>query len=129
MGKTVLELSPEERRSFQPAEAIRRRKLDRRGEMVARRDKAWEIARIAAGLLKNEFGAERVVVFGSLAHEDWFTPWSDVDLAAWGIPPSRYFSAVAALIDLSTEMDIYLVDPESCSPRLRETIEREGIEL
>jgi predicted nucleotidyltransferase len=128
MGKTALDLSPEERRSFHPADTIRQRNIERREEIEARRDQAWQLARRAAELLKNEFGAARVVVFGSLAHEDWFTPWSDVDLAAWGIPPSRYFEAVAALSDLDSEMKIDLVDPESCRPKLRDTIEREGVE-
>ena len=129
MGKTALELSPEERRSFQPAEAIRQRNKDRKKEIGNRRSEACLLARKAAGLLKSEFGAARVVVFGSLAHEDWFTAWSDVDLAAWGIPPSRYFEAVAALTGLSPKIRIDLVDPESCPPRLRDTIEREGVEL
>jgi predicted nucleotidyltransferase len=123
MGKTVLELSPEELRSFQPANVIRQRNKDRQKDIEIRRSEAWQLARKAAELLKSEFGAARVVVFGSLAHEDWFTPWSDVDLVAWGIPPSRFFGAVAALIDLGTEVDIELVDPEICSPGLHETIE------
>ena len=75
MGKTALELSHEERRSFRPAEAIQLRKMDLQGVKAARRDKAWQAAFQAADLLKKEFGASRVVVFGSLAHEDWFTPW------------------------------------------------------
>lgn len=129
MGKTALELSPEERRSFQPAEAIRRRKMDRKGVTAARRDKAWRAAQHSAELLKNEFGASRVVVFGSLAYEDGFTPWSDLDLAAWGIEPFQFYRAVAAVTGVSSEIKIDLVDPESCQPRLRETIEREGIEL
>jgi hypothetical protein len=85
MGKTALELSPEERRSFQPAEAIRQRNKDRKEEIEIRRVEAWQLARKAAELLKREFGAARVVVFGSLAHEDWLTPWSDV---TW--PPGEY---------------------------------------
>jgi predicted nucleotidyltransferase len=129
MGKTALELSPEEWRAFQPAEAIRRRKMDRKGVTAARRDNAWRAAQHAAELLKNEFGASRVVVFGSLAYEDGFTPWSDLDLAAWGIEPSQFYRAVAAVTGVSSEIKIDLVDPESCKPRLRETIEREGIEL
>jgi len=129
MGKTALELSPEERRSFRPAKAIRLRNMDRRGVMAARRDKAWRAARQAADLLKNEFSASRVVVFGSLAHEDWFTPWSDLDMAAWGITPSQFYQAVAALINIAPGIDIDLVDLESCSTSLQETIEREGIEL
>jgi uncharacterized protein len=129
MGKTALELSQEEQRAFQPAEAIRQRNKDRQNEIEIRRREAWLLARKAAGLLKSEFGAARVVVFGSLAREDWFTTWSDVDLAAWGISPARYFEAIATLTGLSPIIRIDLVDPESCRPKLRDTIEREGVEL
>ena len=129
MGKTALELSHEERRSFRPAEAIQLRKMDLQGVKAARRDKAWQAAFQAADLLKKEFGASRVVVFGSLAHEDWFTPWSDLDLAAWGIAPSQFYRAVAAVINIASGIDIDLVDLEGCSTGLRDAIEREGIEL
>jgi predicted nucleotidyltransferase len=129
MGKTALDLSADERQAYRPAEAIRRRRIERQAETDLRRDKAWQIARKAAELLKSDFGAARVVVFGSLARGNWLTPWSDIDLAAWRIPPAQFFRAVAALIDLEPGMKIDLVDPESCHPGLRETIRREGIEL
>ena len=40
-------------------------------------------------------------MFGSLVHDAWFTPWSDIDLAAWGISPERFYGAVAAITGLS----------------------------
>lgn len=70
-----------------------------------------------------------MVVFDSLAYEDGFTPWSDLDLAAWGIEPSQFYRAVAAVTGQISEIKIDLVDPESCQPRLRQIIEQEGIEL
>jgi predicted nucleotidyltransferase len=103
--------------------------MDQKDVLASRRDKAWEAARRAAEQLRNEFGASRVVVFGSLAHEDWFTLWSDIDLAAWGIAPSQFYRAVAAVTGISSVINIDLVDPESCQPKLREVIEREGVEL
>lgn len=103
--------------------------MDRQRETAVRRDEAWRAAGQAAEILKNKFGASRVVVFGSLTHEEWFTPWSDLDLAAWGIAPSQFYRAVAAVTEISPRIAIDLVDPESCKAGLRETIEREGIEL
>jgi predicted nucleotidyltransferase len=129
MGKTALELSPEERRSYHPAAAICQRNKERQKDIKHRRDEAWLSARKAAELLKNEFGARRVVVFGSLAHAAWFTPWSDVDILAWGIPPARYFEAVAAVTSLSPGIQIDLVDPESVHSRLLANIECEGVAL
>lgn len=40
-------------------------------------------------LLREQFGTMRVVVFGSLTRCEFYTRWSDIDLAAWGIPPER----------------------------------------
>jgi predicted nucleotidyltransferase len=87
------------------------------------------VARRAAQVLRRRFGASKVIVFGSLAHEEWFSAWSDIDLAAWGIPPDRFYSAVAAITGLSSAFKVDLVDPETCRPTLRAAMEREGIEL
>lgn len=69
------------------------------------------------------------MVFGSLAQETGFTNWSDIDLAAWGIPPQRYYAAVAAVTGLSPEFKIDLIDPTTCRPGLKEVIERDGVAL
>lgn len=100
-----------------------------RQDVARRRLRAWSVARRAASLLKKEFGATRVVVFGSLVHKDCFTAWSDVDLAAWGIRPQDTFRAVAALLGLSDDVEINLVDVATCRPSLLATIEGEGIDL
>jgi predicted nucleotidyltransferase len=83
-------------------------------------------ARKAADLLRREFGANGVFVFGSLARRGEFTPWSDVDLAAFGIPPSRFFEAVGAVTGLSSEFKVDLVDIDTCPLSMREAIETEG---
>lgn len=76
MGRTALALTPEEWRAYRPV--VRTDKV----EVEERWEQAWEVARAAARLLREQLGATRVVVFGSLAHRAWFTPWSDIDLAA-----------------------------------------------
>ncbi|MBN2548925.1 MAG: nucleotidyltransferase domain-containing protein [Anaerolineales bacterium] len=93
------------------------------------RKKAWDIAKQAAQLLRTRFHAARVVVFGSLIHEGCFTRWSDVDLAAWGIPSQDTFRALGAVMDLSDEVEINLVDVNTCRSSLLEVIEKEGIDL
>jgi len=70
-----------------------------------------------------------VVAFGSLAHPAWFSPWSDMDLAAWGIPADQFYRAVAAATGFSPDFEVDLLDPEGCRPTVREFIEREGIDL
>lgn len=80
-------------------------------------------------LLRNDFGAQKVAVVGSLAHEAWFTPWSDIDLVAWGIPPNRFYTAAGTVAELNTAFKIDLIDPETTLPVLRTMIEHESREL
>jgi predicted nucleotidyltransferase len=129
MVKTALELSPEERKAFRPRPAATRLSDEEKAALTRRRQKAIRLARKAARLLRDEFGAERVLLFGSLAHRGWFTSWSDIDLAAWGIPPTRFYEAVAAVTGMSEHFRLDLVDPETCCPGLKEAISREGIPL
>lgn len=121
MGKTALELSKKEWQAYRPGSRVAWE------SSPERLDRARAVVRTAADLLRTRFGATRVVVFGSLAHEDSFTRWSDIDLAAWGIPPDAFFRAVAAVTGLSAEFKVDLVDPEDCRPALRRAIDREGV--
>ncbi len=123
MTRTAVALSAEEQRSYRPGVQVDE-------EMVEERWKrAWQVAQQAADLLRERFGATRVVVFGSLAHRSWFTSWSDIDLAVWGIPPDAFYRAVALVTRLSPEFEIDLVESAECRPALQRVIEREGVEL
>lgn len=94
-----------------------------------RYQEAWKIAKRAAAILKERYGAKKVVAFGSLVDRSRFTRWSDVDLAAWGIPDDRFYAAVGAVTGLSAEFKVDLVDPAECRDSLRKAIESEGIEI
>lgn len=93
-----------------------------------RREKAWDVARSAAKLLKSRYHATRVAAFGSLTQTERFHPWSDVDLAVWGLAPDDYFEAVARVLDVGGEIKVDLVMADRCKPYLREAIEQ-GVEL
>jgi len=129
MAKTALELTAEEWRGYQPL--ARNLQHHREEEVVLRqrREDAWRVARAAGAALRQRFGAMRVVVFGSLTRPAQFTRWSDIDLAAWGIPADRSYQAVAAVTSLSPHFKIDLVDVETCRPALRQVIEQEGVAL
>ena len=88
MGKTALDLTRQEWQAYRPGA-----KMDQ-DQVWERWERAWSVARAAATVLRQQFSATRVVAFGSLARRDWFTPWSDIDLAAWGIPPGAFYRAV-----------------------------------
>jgi predicted nucleotidyltransferase len=91
-------------------------------------EQAWELARRAAALLREQFDVPRVMVFGSLVHPDGFTLWSDVDLAVWGLTSSNWLKAIGAVRRLPgvEEIELDIVDVTMCSDKLLAVIEREG---
>ncbi len=58
-----------------------------------------------------------------------FTPWSDVDIAAWGLSPKDTLRAIGTVMDVDTAIAINLVDVGTCRPELLAAIEQEGIAL
>ena len=129
MTKTALEMTPEEGRKYNPRMILEKRSEEDKERLARRFDDAWRLAREAASLLHSQYGASRVIVFGSLANAAWFNDWSDIDLAAWGIPPEKFYAAVAAMTGFSQNFKIDLLDPESFRPDFLHTIENEGIEI
>ncbi|MHB0875045.1 MAG: nucleotidyltransferase family protein [Anaerolineae bacterium] len=106
---------------------LRRQEAQQRQAVEARSERAWALARQAAALLKSEFGASRVVLFGSLMRPGQFHLRSDVDLAAWDV--QDYFRAVSCLLDIDPEIEANLVEFRDASPGLQEAIRREGVDL
>ena len=106
-----------------------RRAAEASRTLALRRACAREVARQAAALLKEQFGATQVTLFGSTVHGHWFSTTSDIDLAASGLASDDYFTAVARLQDLSPEFKVDLVALEHCKAELRESIAREGVIL
>ena len=123
MAKTALDLSDEQLRTYRPGRELREWPLSQR------RERAWQVALAAAQLLRKGFGATRVVAFGSLAHRAWFGAWSDIDIAAWGIPADKFYKAVAAVTGVSSDFKVDLIDPDVCRSTVRQSIESEGVEL
>ena len=104
MSPTALDLSRDILKTYRPMEAIRTRKVKIGADLSKRRRFANLTAREAAEILRNEFGAKKVILFGSLAQRGRFTLWSDIDLAVQGIPPSRFFEAVGAVTGISPQL-------------------------
>ena len=94
-----------------------------------RRERACQLAHRAAALLRAEFGATQVVLFGSLTGATRLHLSSDVDLAVWDLPESLYLRAYGRLIDLDPEIDFDLVRIEEARPSLLEVIARDGVTL
>mgnify|MGYP000745874595 CR=1 FL=1 len=107
---------------------IRERRRQERAAWEMRRERAWESARRIAACLRGEFGATRVLVFGSLARQGRFDQWSDIDIAVSGIAARDFYAAVARALGLS-EFQLDVVDLEDCAASLREIISREGVAI
>ena len=123
----AIKVTPEEIEIYRTT--ARRYWQENHPERMQRQDRAWELARLAAQFLQEQFHATKVMVFGSLVRDDCFTLWSDLDIAAWGIAPHETLRAMEAVRDLDESIDINLVDVGTCSPTLLNNIEQEGIIL
>jgi len=85
--------------------------------------------REAAEALKARFDVRRVVLFGSLAHEAWFVPDSDVDLAVEGLASDDYWRAWRLVEEIIGDRLVDLIEIETAGESLRRAIERYGVEL
>lgn len=126
---TALELTPEQmqryvkvarRRSVQPALAP-----EEQAQRLALLDRVIQ----AAQLLKSNYGVSRVFLFGSLAHQAWFSSDSDVDLAVEGLRSDGYWRAWRAVEEIITDREVDLIEIETASGSLKKAINRYGMEL
>lgn len=126
---TALELTREGWKSY--LEAVRHRSVLPEPTPAERRERERLLARIreAATALKTRFGVRRVVLFGSLAHEAWFVPDSDVDLAVEGLAGDDYWEAWRLVEEVIGDRLVDLIEIEMAGESLRRAIERYGVEL
>ncbi len=124
MSKTVSQLTPEALRQYDPT-----RNLDKILDS-SRWEKAQAKLPTLISVLREQFGATHIKVFGSLTNKQRYTRRSDIDIAVWGVLPERLSEAIEVLNELSQDIKVDLVDPQYCrSETLKKTIEEEGIEL
>lgn len=109
-------------------EALRRRHQQDEQFRLARARRAWSAARRCAEVLRDEFAAARVAVYGSLARAT-FGLRSDIDIAVWSMDPSLYFEAVARLIDVGGEFEVNLAIYERCNTAMAIAIDRDSVDL
>ncbi len=95
--------------------------------MKLRQQRGWEVARRAAQILQQEFGVQRVVLFGSMLNHGRMTCHSDIDLVVWGLPEQDYFRAGAA-VERGHEFSIDLVEVQHARLELLASIQQ-GVEL
>ncbi|MGI0480771.1 nucleotidyltransferase family protein [Geminocystis sp. CENA526] len=101
--------------------------LSAKSQKQLRFDRAWQVAIEANKLLKEKYGVQTVAVFGSLSHIDKFRDSSDIDLAVWELKDQDYYRALSDLLELNQEFSIDLVQFETASMPLQNTIKNQGI--
>ena len=122
-SRTAADISPGMWKQFRPFRAV----VEKR-PVYERITLAKTVAVAIAEELKTRFGATKVILFGSLARNDFHNS-SDVDLAVWGVAPEAFYRAVAFATGFSEVFKVDLVDAGDCSESLLQHILREGIEL
>ena len=110
--------------------ATARRQAQQEEEALSQRlELARETAQKAADLLREQFSAKNVTLFGSVARGQGFHQRSDIDLAVDGIAHQDFWRAWSALDRIGTDFEFDLVDVETASMDLIDQIRQEGIEL
>jgi predicted nucleotidyltransferase len=127
IGQLTAEISAEKMAIYRETARRRRQKKDQ--ALALRYERAWAVARQASQILKAQFGADKVVAFGSLLSTKRFHQHSDVDLAVWGLDEKSLYRAVSRLLDLDSEISIDLVEVEFASPAVQAVIKQEGVPL
>ncbi|ASC74108.1 hypothetical protein XM38_050830 [Halomicronema hongdechloris C2206] len=125
-GITVKAIRPENMATYR--QTLRLREAEAQQQRQQRWQAAWGVARQGGDILKQEFRAIQVIVFGSLLHPEWFSMTSDIDLAVAGLSAWDHLAAIAQMQDLS-DFKVDVIRLETCPPRLRGVIEAEGQEL
>jgi len=125
----ALDLTPTDLRRYR--DAARRRAAARTltPADAAARDDLLKRVRSAAAILRTRYGAKRVILFGSLAHEAWYAADSDVDLAVEGLVGDTIWRAWRAVEEIVGDRPVDLVEMETARESLRNAIERIGVLL
>ena len=107
--------------------AGREQRPQRLAQMKERQQLGIKVARECARILKAEFGATKVVLYGSMLNPERMTWRSDIDLAVWGLPEKDLFRAGAA-IERGHDFSIDLVEVQHARPHILKAIEQ-GMDL
>lgn len=124
-NKTALMLSREAYKQYNPFFHLARKK----NGVQDRYKRAYKTAKTVAGLLRNKYQVKKVYIFGSLSDINYFTEWSDIDLAVAGIQSSNFYKAVADVEHFNQEFEIDLIDLSDCSKKIKQSVESFGIEI
>ncbi|MFN0145713.1 MAG: nucleotidyltransferase family protein [Dehalococcoidia bacterium] len=126
MATSALDVTPEEMAEYR---AAYRRRLAEAEERRARLElRARALASEAAGVLRERFGATRVLLYGSLARGQ-FLVGSDIDLVAWGIDSDRWLDVVGVGMELGREVEMSVALAQMMRPGVLTEALQDGVDL
>lgn len=89
--------------------------------------RAWAVAHRLAATLYQDYGASKVAVFGSLAEQERFTKYSDIDIVVWGVSYNRCLDALWETEDLGSEFKIDIINFKTINRSFRDRILSQAI--
>ncbi|MEL6553522.1 MAG: nucleotidyltransferase domain-containing protein [Cyanobacteria bacterium J06621_11] len=101
------------------------RKAEKRSRLKQRHEDGLKTAKALADILKSDFGATKVALFGSMLSVNDIHMNSDIDLAVWELPFDAYIKALSQLMSHSGEFSVDLVRIEEAPPSLELSTSRE----
>ena len=93
-----------------------------------RRD-AKDKAKKIASMLKEKYGAKRVILFGSIVKSSYIHKRTDIDLLVEGIKSNDFLRAGADAWTISSPFDVDIVPVERADQYLLSRALEEGVEL
>ncbi len=106
----------------------KKRKREKDARLEKKQKDALEKASRVADMLKNKYGVEKVILFGSTATGN-FWDHSDIDIAVLGLDESKYLDIIWEASSLAFPFSIDIVPIEKVSELLHQKIQREGMEI
>lgn len=98
-------------------------------DVAAIRSAAMDRARKVAAMLKERYGAKRVILFGSVVKSDYLHERSDIDLLVYGIKSEDLLRAGADAWKISGRFDVDIVPAEIAHKNILKMALEKGIEL
>lgn len=119
-------LTPEQKERY--SAGWLKRKKEEELQLKQKQEQAIAKAIRIAQLLKNKYGAQKAVLFGSLS-TGCFWEYSDIDIAVYGTSERQYLDMAWEAYLIATPFQLDLVPAEKATALLIKRIEKEGKEL
>lgn len=115
---------------YQPyIDRLKRLKQVEKRKRAESRTRAQQAADQIADLLKSDFGAEEVYLFGSTLIQDYFYLHSDIDIGVKGMALEKFLLAVYEVNAMDHGFKVDLVDLTKCDDSLKRRIVEGGRKL